>query len=180
MRSWLVLCLACSSALADVDYDAFSVKVAEQEPASGVRDLPPTAADVMKDRMLRDYGEASRKAAREGKTLYVWVAYNCPSSAVQLPEAIHCFVDSFQDDATQRVIVATPNGRGWLSLRGTVMAEDCCAATLRRTAEPEISTGTNRTGFPSVGPPAMGWGPSSQGGMMMRGMIRGNHAACST
>lgn len=84
---------------------------------------------------LTSYTEAGELAAKENRPLMVWIAYKCPSSANQLPGAVHVFLDRFQGDTTQRVVVGVPDGKGWLNLAGTVKAEDCCASTLTRVAE---------------------------------------------
>jgi hypothetical protein len=115
-------------------------------------------ADV--DRPL-SYQEATAKAVKDKKPLCVWVAYKCPSTAGQLPECVHCFLDAFEGSKDQRVVVALPNSVGWLSVAGVVAAPDCCAANIRRLLG--IDVGATRGS----------WGT----GAVMKG---GAHGACAT
>lgn len=123
------------------------------------------------------YKEASEKAALEKKILCVWVAYKCPSTANQLPETIHCFVEEHERDRTQRVVVGIPNGRGWLTEAGTVLAADCCANEIHRVAR-GAAVSPNPTRFP----PSLGWQPPPRGGFGMgSGGVWGNgRGACAT
>jgi hypothetical protein len=81
--------------------------------------------------MQLTYDEAAALAVREKRPLFVWVGYSCPSSAFQLPEAVHTFTEEFFGDRKQRVIASVPNSRGWLDYAGEVSAADCCASNLR-------------------------------------------------
>lgn len=100
--------------------------VAEQAPRPPQAPAPPAGS--------ADYSAAYQSAVREGRTLYVWVGYKCPSSANQLSEAVHVFVDSFRGSTVQRVVVGVPDGVGGLDRVGEVLAPDCCAAELERVA----------------------------------------------
>lgn len=133
----------------------------------------PTTPTPGTAEFLTDYKTAADLAARERKLLYVWVAYKCPSSANQILDAVHVFVDRFQGDDRQRVVVAVPDGSGWLHLAGEVQAEDCCASELRRVVERHDAT---HHATPPTAPTVQGptWTGSSMGmGMVSRPMMMG-------
>ena len=118
-----------------------------------------------------DYGAAARRAVREGLPLYVWVAYKCPSSANQIPEAVHVFLSEFEGSDEQRVVVGLPNGSGWLDEAGVVQAEDCCATALRAVVSRRQAMRSSRSAGGSWG------GSSGMVGMRQQPAMRSGRTA---
>jgi hypothetical protein len=133
-RPALAVDLARARARAALEPDTVAAALARARAAVNVSPTPP-APTPAPDLYAMTYGEAARKAAREGRPLCVWVQYKCPSSAAQLPECVHCFVDEMYGSRTQRVVGAVPDGEGWMGYAGEVSAADCCASSLRAVLE---------------------------------------------
>src|SRR5262252_4048348 len=99
-------------------------------PLRAIRDQAPPVREEHSPPFL-GYAEGYRKALLAGKPLLVWVAYKCPSSANQLPTAVHAYLPVLNGSTTPRVVGNLPDGRGGFESTGVVEAPDCCANSLR-------------------------------------------------
>jgi len=81
--------------------------------------------------MFRPYDAGYRLAGAQGKPLLVWVQYKCPSSANQVPGAVHVQASQMNGSRAQRVIVGVPDGKGGFRSMGTVPAAAVCAQNLQ-------------------------------------------------
>ena len=75
--------------------------------------------------------ELYQEAMRSGKTLYVWVDYRCPSSALQVG-GLHFYAPEkrWRDVTGPAVVILKPRGDGWMGREKVVLAKDCCAREL--------------------------------------------------
>src|SRR5215471_15208002 len=72
-------------------------------PLRAIRDQAPPVREEHAPPFV-GYAEGYRKALTGGKPLLVWVAYKCPSSANQIPEAVHAYLPSLNGSRVQRVV----------------------------------------------------------------------------
>jgi len=114
-------------------------------PLRAIRDQAPPVREEHSPPFV-GYAEGYRKALLAGKPLLVWVAYKCPSSANQLPQAVHAYLPALNGSTTPRVVGNLPDGRGGFESTGVVEAPDCCANSLRELLPEENGHNGNGNG----------------------------------
>ncbi len=104
------------------------------------------------------YTQGYTIAVSERKPLLVWVNYRCGSSACQLPNFIHTYVDTLNGSDVPRVIVGVPDGGGgFTTFRESVGAADVSANNIRAATSPPAPVAT-AAAFPQMMPMMMGGG----------------------
>lgn len=92
---------------------------------------PPQAPPIVQPPPARQdwltYSEGSAQAAKEGRPLVVFVG--CPPR--QVPGTLTCIATSLPGVAGPAVVIALPDGRGWLAWESTLPATATDAAILR-------------------------------------------------
>jgi hypothetical protein len=124
--------VVCREVRVDVPPQTFHDPFAGSNAVADNRtDVAPTRPDYSKG--ITDYAAL----ARGTKTVFVWVAYRCPSSASQVV-GVHRHCDNYLGITRPCVVVLKPRNGTELVRERVIEAKDCCASSLANALNPDF------------------------------------------
>ena len=95
----------------------------ERETQQVAKVLPKKPDAGIREGCFDNLDDARRAAKQGNKPLILWVGFSCESAPAirdALPEAIHCHLKTYHDDATARLVFPDTQGREYRLLRSEI------------------------------------------------------------